>query len=221
MNEIQKRITFTIFSILICFCFVSLLYGKFFIDIDIILNLFFSKLGITNNSIYSNEQDLIIFEVRLPRIVLTALVGGSLSISGAVLQSVFKNPLVSPFILGVSSGASFGVSIIIFFFSTYNVFILQLFAFTFGFLAVFFVILSSHLFSSRNSVILVLSGIIVSSFFTSLVSLVQYFSEEQKLQSILFWTFGSFSNSSWENILVIFPICSLCFLFLIAQSWRG
>jgi iron complex transport system permease protein len=220
MNAQQKTITVFIFILLIIISSISLTYGNYKIDLSIILNWLCSKLSLTTNILWTKEQDLILASIRLPRIVLVSLVGSSLAVSGAVLQSVFKNPLVSPYILGVSAGASFGVSIVIVFIQSYNFLLLQSFAFVFGVVAVLFVLLVSRLFSSSNTIILVLSGVIISAFFSSFVSLLQYFSEEQQLQSILFWTFGSFNNSSWKDVVLVSPINIICSIILITQSWR-
>ena len=218
MNVRQKTITLIFCIGLIFISLVSLSLGQYKIELSVIGNWFCHKLGFTSKILFTKEEDLILSDVRLPRIILVSLVGSSLAISGTVLQSVFKNPLVSPFILGISSGASFGVSLIMVFFHSYDLILLQTAGFSFGSLAVLSVLLVSKLFSSHNTIALVLSGVIISAFFTSLVSLLQYFSEEQKLQSILFWTFGSFSNSSWQNVAVVFPINLICSIILVTQS---
>lgn len=220
MNKKQKLITSVLIILLIVISAFSLTQGRYRIDFNILVNWLFSRLGFINIDFFSQEQNLILTNVRVPRIILVSIVGSSLAVSGAVLQSVFKNPLVSPFILGVSAGASFGVSIIIVFFQTYNVFLMQSSAFLFGIVAVLSVVLISKLFSSNNTIVLVLSGVIISSFFSSLVSLFQYFFEEQKLQSILFWTFGSFTNASWRNIAIVGPINLSCLFFFVTQSWK-
>ncbi|MBK7041300.1 MAG: iron chelate uptake ABC transporter family permease subunit [Bacteroidetes bacterium] len=185
MNPEQKTITVVILLLLIIISSISLSFGNYKINLNIILNWLGSKLSVTNNILWTKEQNLILSEIRLPRIVLVYLVGSSLAVSGAVLQSVFKNPLVSPYILGVSAGASFGVSIVIVFLQSYNFFILQSFAFIFGIVAVLSVLLVARLFSSGNTIILVLSGLIISAFFFPLVSLLQYFLSKQ-MQSIFF-----------------------------------
>ncbi|MBK9732397.1 MAG: iron ABC transporter permease [Chitinophagaceae bacterium] len=220
MNAQQKTITVVILISLIVISSISLTYGNYKIDFNIILNWFCSKLRLTTNILWTEEQSIILSGIRLPRIVLVSLVGSSLAVAGSVLQSIFKNPLVSPYILGVSAGASFGVSIVIVFFQSYNFLFLQSFAFIFGVVAVLSVLLVSRLFSSGNTITLVLSGVIISAFFSSLVSLLQYFSEEQQLQSILYWTFGSFNNSSWKDVVLVSPLNIICTTILITQSWR-
>ena len=87
-------------------------------------------------------------------------------------------------------------------------------------LSVFLVIGISKIFGNTNSIILILSGVIVSSFFSSIVSLLQYFSETDKLQAIIFWIFGSFSNASWEGVWQVAPLTLLGSLILILVSWK-
>ena len=220
MNKSQRRITAFISITLLVIMGISLSQGSYHIDLKSVLNWAIYHLGIVGKRDYSVEQELVLSSIRLPRIITVMIVGFALAISGAVLQAIFKNPLVSPFILGISSGAALGVSLVVCFISVYSVFFIQFSAFLFGVGAVIIVIALSKLFVSRSTVALVLSGIIVSSFLAALVSLVQYFSEEQKLQSILFWTFGSFTNSTWKNISLIAPICLICSSFLILLAWK-
>lgn len=220
MNTKQWSITILTIVSLFFISIVSLCLGKYSINLGVIINWFSVKLGLTENFLYSQTVEFILQNVRLPRILLVTLVGASLAVSGAVLQSVFKNPLISPFILGISSGAALGVSTVILLFQVYELILLQSAALIFSGIAVVLVLFLSRLFSVSSTTALVLSGVIMSSFFASLVSLIQYFSDDQKLQTILFWTFGSFNNASWDNVIVIAPISIGCISFLITQSWK-
>jgi iron complex transport system permease protein len=159
-------------------------------------------------------------QVRLPRILLVSIVGADLAICGAVLQATFKNPLVSPFILGISAGASFGASLVIAFLQLYSIYFLQISAFAFGVISVLIVLSISKAFGGQNIVVLLLAGVIVSALFSSLVSLIQYFSGEDKLQAILFWTFGSFSNAKWIDVLQSIPITLVGCTLIVFSSWR-
>lgn len=197
----------------------SLSKGAFSIDNIKILKIIFNNI-IPIHKDWTVEEETILLQVRLPRILVVIFVGISLSVSGAVLQSIFRNPLVSPFILGVSSGASLGASLIIVFLGTYSFYILQLSAFVFSMLAVFLVLFIISVFRNSNTTILIISGIVISSFFQSIVSLLQYFSEADKLQSIVFWNFGSFSNSSWDKLLQIAPIAIIGTGVLTLNSWK-
>jgi len=219
MKRYQTKFPFLFLGLAVVIAFFSLTQGAFYIEPINICKILLSKFFIISKT-WSEEQELVLLQVRLPRIILVSLIGANLAISGAVLQAIFKNPLVSPFILGISSGASFGASIVITFFQIYSIYLLQFSAFAFAVIAVLIVLTISKAFGKHNIVILLLAGVIVSSLFASMVSLVQYFSREDKLQAILFWTFGSFSNSKWINVLQTFPITILGSIFIVLASWK-
>jgi len=144
-----------------------------------------------------SPETAIILDIRLPRIVLAGLAGMALATSGATLQAVLRNPLVDPFILGISSGAAFGCALTI----GFAPFIpLQAAAFLGGGLAVLTACLIARTGDGGMSRLsLVLSGVIVSAFFSAMVSLIKFFVEPMKLQSIVFWLMGSFSLAEWSQ----------------------
>jgi len=144
-----------------------------------------------------SPETAIILDIRLPRIVLAGLAGMALATSGATLQAVLRNPLVDPFILGISSGAAFGCALTI----GFAPFIpLQAAAFLGGGLAVLVACLVARTGDGGMSRLsLVLSGVIVSAFFSAMVSLIKFFVEPMKLQSIVFWLMGSFSLTEWSQ----------------------
>ncbi len=144
-----------------------------------------------------SPETAIILDIRLPRIALAGLAGMALATSGATLQAVLRNPLVDPFILGISSGAAFGCALTI----GFAPFIpLQAAAFLGGGLAVLIACLVARTGDGGMSRLsLVLSGVIVSAFFSAMVSLIKFFVEPMKLQSIVFWLMGSFSLAEWSQ----------------------
>jgi iron complex transport system permease protein len=138
----------------------------------------------------------IVLDVRLPRVLLTFLVGGSLAAAGNSLQALFRNPLVSPYILGLSSGAAFGAALAV----SIAWIPVQPSAFVFGGLAVG---LSYFLARSRKTVSvvsLILSGVIVTGIFTALLTVVQFMTDPYKLQTIVHWTMGNLHNASWDKL---------------------
>jgi iron complex transport system permease protein len=160
----------------------------------------------------------IFFNVRMPRVLLVFLVGGVLSISGAALQAVFRNPLVSPYILGLSSGAAFGAALAVALAVPY--WPIQLSAFVFGLLAV----IISYFMALKNKtlsvVTLILAGIIVNGIFTALLTIVQYLSDPFKLQSIVQWTMGNFQNASWAQLARSCIPMLVGILVLLLMRWR-
>jgi iron complex transport system permease protein len=215
----QNKIIILFFLLTIFLMLLSLSQGAFFINVSKVLRILVNIVISISHS-WTKEEELILLKVRLPRIILVILVGANLAVSGAVLQAIFKNPLISPFILGISSGASLGASLIIVFFSFYDFFLLQLSAFLFSFLAVFLVLIIARICRNSNTNILILSGVVTTSLFQAVVSLLQYFSETDKLQSIIFWNFGSFTNANWNSVLQVLPFSILGIIFLFLNSWR-
>lgn len=143
-----------------------------------------------------SRASLVLIDIRLPRIILAGLVGMALALSGASLQAVLKNPLVDPFILGISSGAAFGCAVSIAFLPFLP---LSLSSFIFGCLAVF---ISYYLARSRGEISrlnLVLSGLVVSSLFSALLSMIKFIVEPMKLQGIVYWLMGSFALADWPS----------------------
>jgi len=151
---------------------------------------------------------------------MVLLIGSSLGISGAVSQGIFRNPLVSPFILGISAGASFGAGVAMIFFSGLP-FMVDLGAATGGFaavLAAFLIARSPGGFTPRLS--LVLSGVIVSSFFTSMVGILKYLADsESQLPALTFWMMGSFASIDWASLDPVIYIIPLCMLSMVIFSW--
>ena len=142
----------------------------------------------------------VIVHVRLPRIILGALVGGSLAVSGAAFQGLFRNPLVSSGMLGVSSGAGFGAALALILCDKY-VYVYP-FAFGFGLLAVLLCFFIGRVTASTHAITLVLGGVIVGSIFSALISLLKYLADPyDELPAIVFWLMGSLSRAEYDQIL--------------------
>lgn len=161
----------------------------------------------------------IIWVIRLPRILLAFLAGATLSLSGAALQGVFRNPLVDPHIIGVSSGAAFGGTLAILF--GLPSFALFGSTFLFGLLALAGVFSITSVFNQRSILTLMLAGVILSGFFSALISLIQYVADvEEQLSSIIFWLLGSFATASWPKVILLCIPCLSASLLLLLLRWR-
>lgn len=158
----------------------------------------------------------ILCDIRIPRILLTFLVGGSLAVSGATLQAMFRNPLVSPYILGLSSGAAFGAA---FAMATARLPVYPS-AFFFGMLAVGCSYILGRVGKTVSSVSLVLSGIIVSGIFTAMLTIVQFLTDPFKLQTIVHWTMGNLHNADWRRLMDSSPFLAVGFGGLFLLRWR-
>ena len=164
----NNKALFIVLTVVLIVCaFISLTLGRFSAS-----EIFASLHSLLTGSSVQNEQaNAVITQIRLPRIAFAVLVGAALSAAGAVYQGLFKNPLVSPDILGVSSGAAVGASIAIIL--SLPVFYVSLMAFGFGLAAVFAVVFLSQLIArgKLNVIIMVLSGVVISSLFGAFSSL--------------------------------------------------
>ena len=162
----------------------------------------------------------LLLEIRLPRILACVLIGASLAISGAAYQAMFVNPLVSPSILGVLSGAGFGAAVGMFF--KFNEYLIQLSTFGFGFLAVAVALGVSALYSRSGSVIvLVLGGVIGGSLFTSLLSVLKYAADpNDALPAITYFLMGSlgFASKSFIQISIL-PMCAGVLLLALSGKY--
>lgn len=198
--------------------FISLGYGAINIRFSELFDWLFSLLGFESSVDAIHVR--IVEELRLPRMILAFLTGAGLSLSGAVLQMVTRNPLADPYLFGISSGASFGAVLVIAAFSGANTFLLE-----YGLLQVG--ITGGAFIGSTLSVVLVLAfagngfqiermllaGVATSFMFAAATSLVLYHIDAQAVATLLFWTMGSFTRANWDNLLL--PICIVSFCLIV------
>ena len=168
----------------------------------------------------------IFFQVRLPRIVLCSLTGAALGLSGCVMQNLLRNPLASPYTLGVSSGASFGAALAMvlgtsliqknLLFSGYSMVAAN--AFIFGCISLGVVCLVSKL--CKNDInILVLTGTAISSLFSAGVSILKYISSSEALKNLDTWLMGGFWAANWKAVQIIAPFIVICLVFTLKYAW--
>lgn len=158
----------------------------------------------------------VLLNVRLPRILLTFLVGGALAVSGSSIQAIFRNPLTDSYILGLSSGAAFGAALAL----ALSFPSIQFSAFVFGLTAVGFSYFMARKNKNISIVSLILSGIIVSGIFTALLTLIQFFSDPFRLQSIVHWTMGNLHNAGWDKLKSAIIPASAGIIVLLLYRWR-
>ncbi|PKK89137.1 MAG: iron ABC transporter permease [Candidatus Wallbacteria bacterium HGW-Wallbacteria-1] len=172
-----------------------------------------------------SEAEVVVRDIRLPRVIMASVVGGSLAIAGGAAQALFRNPLVSPMILGISSGAALGASVAIVWMNG-SVVLLQLMAFGGGLIAVLLSIwLSSGGFSGSNSgrsvITLILSGVAVGAFCQAATGLVKYAAEsDTQLPAITFWMMGGFDGIRWKEVFTGVPVMMASSMLLWAMAFR-
>jgi iron complex transport system permease protein len=169
--------------------------------------------------ISENARDIsVIWILRFPRTAVACLVGIALSLSGLIYQSTFQNELVSPDILGVSSGASVGVAAGLLL--GFPLIFVSGIGFIFGAVAMLLTLLIARVFKNKSPIILIISGILVSGLMSSIVSLIKVWSDETVLPSIVYWLLGSFASTRMIHFWVLLPIITICSIFLFVISGK-
>lgn len=212
---ISKKLIFVLTPLLIAI--ICLGIGRYTIRLDQTFKILFSPL----TKIGVNYADyIVIFNIRFPRIILAFSVGLGLAISGAAFQSMFSNPLATPDTLGVASGASFGAALALLFgFSFIGV---QAMAMILGMVALLITLwIGKNSISQSKIVMIVLSGIVVSSLFKALVSGVKYIADpNDTLPAITYWLMGSMNGANFKTLLLGLPSIFIGSLIIFLLRWR-
>lgn len=166
---------------------------------------------------YPSVYDTVIFNIRFPRVLLAMAVGAALSTSGATLQGIFRNPLVDPYLLGLSSGAAFGAALSI---AVIPGLPSQVGAFVFSLVALGFSYLMARTGGHTSTVSLVLSGVITSSIFTAMLAIIQYTTDERAVQSIVYWTLGCLHTACWSKFNDSFSFVAVGCLIVYLLRWK-
>ncbi|MEM9680113.1 MAG: iron ABC transporter permease [Bacteroidota bacterium] len=191
---------------LIVFFLLNISLGSVSIPVDAILDTF---LGGQENETW----EVIIMNFRLPKAVTAILVGSGLGISGLLMQTLFRNPLAGPFVLGISSGASLGVALVILGSGLFGGYLATVLVSKWSIviaasLGSFLVLLSVLAVSAkvRDTMAILIIGLMFGSITAAVVSVLSYFSSAEQLQQYIFWGFGSLSNLSWQEVFIFFLI---------------
>lgn len=212
-----KLIPIFILIFLLAFVF-SFAMGHYPIDPITLIKVLLSKVFPITKT-WTTAVESVIFNIRLPRLLAASLIGGSLAVSGLVYQGLFQNPMVSPDVLGSTSGAGFGASLAILLGFSY--FGTSALSFIFGLIAVFIASLISAKAKGNRILSLVLSGMVISSLFTALISLVKLVADNQTaLPQITYWLMGSLASAKYSDVsfLAITTVISIVPLFFL--SWQ-
>lgn len=182
-------------------------------------------------------EDIVVWNIRAPRIAAALIGGWGLALSGAAIQSLLKNPLASPFTLGVSHGAVFGAAFAIVILNAgmppkvpantgatatltlNNLYSVTIFAFLGAMMATSVILLLSSV-KKLSSEAIILAGVALSSLFVSGTILLQYFASDVEVASIVFWTFGDVGRLNWPEIIVCFAASSLVTTYFALNSWN-
>jgi iron complex transport system permease protein len=172
----------------------------------------------------SSLTQTIILDFRLPRIILALIAGAGLAASGATMQGVLRNPLVSSYILGISSAAGFGAALALALgigvTAGFGGYLVIVNAFIFSLLALVIVYGIARIRGITTETV-ILAGVAISFLFSALISLIQYLApESDALHAIVFWLMGGLSAASWDGILIVLPIVVVTVALMVQQSWN-
>jgi len=219
LNQNYKYYFFISVVLVVLLFVLDILIGSVAIPWDTTLNILIGK------SIENTAWKTILIDFRLPKAITALFAGVALSVSGLQMQTLFRNSLAGPYVLGVTSGASMGVALVLLV-SSYSGFIVLSditgsigivgAAFTGGML-VLLLILWVSLRISNNTTILIL-GLMFGHFTNAIVGVLQYFSQAQDLKGFIIWSMGSFGNVVWNELFVLIPIVIVAFIIAYALS---
>ncbi len=202
------RIPFLILTILLlCFFFINISLGSVAIPVKAVL------ISILGGELENTSWSYIILNYRLPKAFTAMLSGSGLALSGLLMQTLFRNPLAGPFVLGISSGASLGVALLI----MGSSFMTGIFTFTLisnlslaiaASLGSFLVLLVVMIVASkiRDTMAILIIGLMFGSITAAVVSVLSFFSNSEELQQYIFWSLGSLGNLSWDQLFLLFII---------------
>ncbi|WP_111306935.1 FecCD family ABC transporter permease [Confluentibacter sediminis] len=218
-NSNTYKLSFLVLSIILIICFLAnISLGSIYIPFKDVLH------SLIGNSTEQETWQHIIQNYRLPKALTAILVGSGLGISGLLMQTLFRNPLAGPFVLGISSGASLGVALVILGSSIFGGVFMSLLiskwsiviAASLGSSLVLFAVLLVSL-KIRDTMAILIIGLMFASMTSAIVSVLSYFGSAQQLQQYIFWGFGSLGNLSWDELMIFFMIYSLGLLISLAS----
>ena len=223
----RKRATFVIaVGATVLVALVAISAGSLNIPIPEVVQALFGN----GDSMYQTA----VVNIRLPRILAAILIGAILASSGVVMQCVLQNPLASASTLGVSQGAAFGAAVGLVVFgggivnsdsaataiSITNPYVVTSCAFVFGCISTAVIILLSQFRKDLGSTGLILAGVALSSLFTGGLTLLQYFADETKISSIVFWTFGNLGSAGWIEIAILAFVLGISLFYYLFNRWN-
>jgi iron complex transport system permease protein len=208
-----------LFVVLIVLMLASLTIGRYPVPFSEVVKIVFTTNPFNAVGYYSEKEWVVVEIVRMPRVLLVAICGMGLALSGAAMQGVFRNPLIGPEIAGVSSGASLGgvIAIVL----GWNAYAMVALAFGSGVLALFVAFGLAAVAGRSSTLALILSGVIVGGFCSALLGLIQTMVDPTtKLPSIIFWLLGSFVGATYEKVAIVAAVTSIAGGLVLALRWR-
>lgn len=222
----QKNISFynlLLIVVLLILVVVSLFTGAYTFEGDVLTTL---KSVFTNLDDISSGDRFVLFHLRLPRIVMAILIGSALAVSGTCLQGMFKNPLASPDLIGITSGSMLFAAVTIVLGASIRPYLpdvlqysfLSIMSFAGAILTMIFVYKMATTSGKTNVVILLLSGVAITSLAGAATGLLTYLSTDEELRNLTFWTLGSLGGANWTKNVILFVAVAVGFYFLLGKG---
>lgn len=221
---LKEKIILTTLGIGLIFAFlVSLGIGQIYIPLNDIIVILLKPLGLFSETTVDTVHETVLWNIRMPRLVMTVLIGAALAVSGACLQGLFRNPLVEPGLIGVSNGSALAVVVLIVFggyfsFTRESVgmhVLMPLFAFSGGLVATMLVVQIARFVGQGSIAVLILCGVAVNALAGALMGLSIFYADENQLRMFTFWTLGDLSGASWQGLAYATPLLVLSSLWLL------
>lgn len=190
-------------------------FGAYSIPLREVIRVVLGRLGLIDP--VGGIHETIVFDIRIARVLLAVAVGAALSTSGVVYQGIFRNPLVEPFILGVSSGAAFGAGLSVMFDFPFSI---QIMAFIFALIAVFLTYRIGRIRGRVPTVTLVLAGVIIGSLFSALFAIFQYIGSTEQLRRLVFWIMGGLHRATLPEIRLVGPLTLMGVIIIWYHGWN-
>ena len=212
--------------LLVITLFISVRVGAVGLSYDKIFGILAKRLGLSTSASFTTVEEQVFLQIRLPRVLLGALVGASLSVSGALMQSLFRNPIVEPGLVGTSSGSALGAAFVFVmgksiagsYADVLGPFLLPIFAFAGGFLATMIVYRLSNIFGKTNVNTMILAGIAVNAMANGGTGFFSYIARDPQARSITFWNLGTLSGADWNGVMIVGISTILGILFSLRQA---
>lgn len=223
---IQRTAFFVLLIMLIAVSLLSIGIGAVEISPLQVLAILAQKIGISLPFSFNEQQESVLLAIRLPRLILGLAVGSALAVSGAVLQSLFRNPLADPALIGVSSGAALAVSLVIVlgegialsFVAVGKPYFLPFAAFFGGLCATFFIYRIGKKKVGANISTMLLAGIAVNAFAMAGIGLMSFIGTDAQIRNITFWNLGSIGGATWNSLAVSAPLIFISVFLLLRLS---
>ena len=198
---------------------LNLSLGAFDVGLAPICSLLFNKIGISLGIEYTAQEHAVIWVIRVPRMIMAALVGAGLGVSGAALQGLFRNPLADPGLIGVSSGAAFAVALtVVLGLSALGLFAMPLAAFVGGLVLTLLIYAFARRGGRGQMATMLLVGIAINALLGAAISFIISLSDDAQLRDIVFWMLGSLAGSLWSYVLASGPLILVAIIVLVRMA---